>query len=102
MYGTEGTNFGGSFLLVAARSVFPKSRGGGVEVLMIDAWNREPLKGLNFPCVFWCTWTSQALLCQIIFLNLYFVGALCALIQVDLSCAALTLLPREGRDSRWG
>lgn len=69
---------------------------------MIGTCTGEPLKGSNFPFVFGRTWTSPALLCQIVFLNLYFVGALRALLQVDLSCAALTLLPREGRDSRWG
>lgn len=43
-----------------------------------------------------------SILCQILFLNLYSVGALRARLQVDLSCASLTLLPREGRASRWG
>lgn len=102
MLGMKGTDFSGRLLLVSAKSVSQKRVGGVSNDRLIDTWNGEPLKGSYFPFVFWCTWTSRALLCQIMFLKLYFVSALCALLQGDLSCAALTLFPREGRDSRWG
>lgn len=97
----EGTDFSGRLLLVSAKSVSQKRVGGVSNDRLIDTWNGEPLKGSYFPFVFWCTWTSRALLCQIIFLKLYFVWALCALLQGDLSCAALTL-PQGGERQQMG
>lgn len=49
MYGTEGTTLGGSFLLVAARSVFPKSRGGGSGGINDRRMEWGASEGLEFP-----------------------------------------------------
>lgn len=73
MLGMKGTDFSGRFLLVSAKSVSQKRVGGVSNDRLIDTWNGEPLKGSYFPFVFWRTWTSPALLCQIMFLKLYFV-----------------------------